>query len=105
MINLIVSVFGLLLVCGGFYLMYLGFTVPPNPIAFFLGLIASVFGLILVIFFGSKIDFSKGAMPRPKKRLKKSQTPKQDANKTEKKCLLKIKKTFKSSPIFRTKGY
>ncbi|EKF86011.1 hypothetical protein [Methanobacterium formicicum] len=67
MINLIVSVFGGLLVIGGFYLMYLGFNIPPNPIAFFLGLIASVFGLILMIFFGSRIDLSKGAMPRPKK--------------------------------------
>ena len=67
MINLIVSVFGALLVIGGFYFMYLGFNIPPNPLAFFMGLIASVLGLILVIFFGSRIDFSKGVMPRPKK--------------------------------------
>lgn len=67
MINLIVSVFGALLVIGGFYFMYLGFNIPPNPLAFFVGLIASVFGLILVIFFGSRIDLSKGAMPKPKK--------------------------------------
>ena len=67
MINLIVSVFGALLVIGGFYFMYLGFNIPPNPIAFFVGLIASVFGLILVIIFGSRIDLSKGATPKPKK--------------------------------------
>ena len=67
MINLIVSVFGALLVIGGFYFMYLGFNIPPNPVAFFVGLIASVLGLILLIFFGSRIDFSKGAMPKPKK--------------------------------------
>jgi hypothetical protein len=67
MINLIVSVFGALLVIGGFYFMYLGFNIPPNPIAFFVGLIASVFGLILVIIFGSRISLSKGATPKPKK--------------------------------------
>ena len=67
MINLIVSVFGALMVIGGFYFMYLGFNIPPNPLAFFIGLIASVLGLILVIFFGSKIDLSKGAMPGSKK--------------------------------------
>jgi len=96
MINLIVSVFGLLLVCGGFYLMYLGFTVPPNPIAFFLGLIASVFGLILVIFFGSKIDFSKGAMPRPKK-VKKAKPPSKTPTKP-KKMPVKDKKPSKAAP-------
>lgn len=67
MINLIVSVFGALLVIGGFYFMYLGFNIPPNPLAFFMGLIAAVFGLILIIFFGSRIDLSKGVIPRPKK--------------------------------------
>ena len=75
MINLIVSVFGALLVIGGFYFMYLGFNIPPNPLAFFMGLIASVLGLILVIFFGSRIDFSKGVMPRPKKAKKPSAAP------------------------------
>lgn len=67
MINLIVSVFGALLVIGGFYFMYLGLKIPPNPIAFFVGLIASVFGLILVIFFGSRINLSRGATSKPKK--------------------------------------
>ncbi|AUB56959.1 hypothetical protein BK008_00575 [Methanobacterium sp. MZ-A1] len=67
MINLIVSVFGALMVIGGFYFMYLGFNIPPNPLAFFVGLIAAVLGLILVIFFGSRLDLSKGVMPKPKK--------------------------------------
>lgn len=67
MINLIVSVFGALLVIGGFYFMYLGFNIPPNPVAFFVGLIASVFGLILMIIFGSRINLSKGATSKPKK--------------------------------------
>jgi len=64
MINLIVSVFGALMVMGGLYFMYLGFNIPPNPVAFFVGLIASVFGVILIIFFGSRIDLSKGALSR-----------------------------------------
>jgi sugar-specific transcriptional regulator TrmB len=59
MINLIVTVIGGLLVIGGFYLMYLGLIIPPNPLSFFIGLIAAVFGLILVIFFGSKVDLSR----------------------------------------------
>lgn len=67
MINLIVSVFGALMVMGGLYFMYLGFNIPPNPVAFFVGLIASVFGVILIIFFGSRIDLSRGAISRPKK--------------------------------------
>ena len=67
MINLIVSVLGALMVMGGLYFMYLGFNIPPNPVAFFVGLIASVFGVILVIFFGSRIDLSRSAISRPKK--------------------------------------
>lgn len=67
MINLIVSVFGALLIIGGLYFMYLGLKIPPNPIAFFVGLIAAVFGLILLIFFGSKIDLSRGTTSKPKK--------------------------------------
>jgi hypothetical protein len=67
MINLIVSVFGALIVMGGLYFMYLGFSTPPNPVAFFVGLIASVFGVILIIFFGSRIDLSRGAISRPEK--------------------------------------
>jgi len=67
MINLIVTVIGGLLVIGGFYLMYLGLIIPPNPLSFFLGLIAAVIGLILVIFFGGRVDLSrKGTMtPKP----------------------------------------
>jgi len=67
MINLIVSVFGALMVMGGLYFMYLGFNIPPNPVAFFVGLIASVFGVILIIFFGSRIDLSRGTISKPGK--------------------------------------
>jgi hypothetical protein len=66
MINLIVTVIGGLLVIGGFYLMYLGLIIPPNPLSFFLGLIAAVFGLILVIFFGGKVDLSRKGTLTPK---------------------------------------
>ncbi len=96
MINLIVSVFGALLVIGGFYFMYLGFNIPPNPVAFFVGLIASVLGLILVIFFGSRIDLSKGATPKPKR----GKTPKAavTAPIKPKKMPVKDKKPSKPAP-------
>ncbi len=97
MINLIVSVFGGLLVIGGFYLMYLGFNIPPNPIAFFLGLIASVFGLILMIIFGSRVNLSKGPMPTPRK----VKTPKAAATAQikPKKMPVKDKIPSKTAPI------
>lgn len=66
MINLIVTVIGGLLVIGGFYLMYLGLIIPPNPLSFFLGLIATVIGLILVIIFGGKVDLSRKGTLTPK---------------------------------------
>jgi hypothetical protein len=96
MINLIVSIFGALLLCGGFYLMYLGFSIPPNPLAFFMGLIAAVFGLILMIFFGSKIDLSKKPSSKPKK-VKKPKHPSKTPIKP-KKLPIKDKKTSKEAP-------
>jgi hypothetical protein len=61
MINMIVTIFGLLLVIVGFYLMYLGFLTPPSPLAFFLGLIMTVLGMIIIILFGSSMQLSKGS--------------------------------------------
>lgn len=61
MINVIVAIFGGLLFIAGFYFMYLGFSIPPNPLFFFLGLISAVLGMILVVLFGSSIDLSRGA--------------------------------------------
>ncbi|WP_337972147.1 hypothetical protein [Methanobacterium petrolearium] len=55
------------MIIGGLYFMYLGLKIPPNPIAFFVGLIAAVFGLILLIFFGSKIDLSRGQLQNLKR--------------------------------------
>ena len=66
MISLIVTVIGVLLVIIGFYLMYLGLIIPPNPLSFFLGLIAAVFGLILVIFSGGKVNLSRRSTITPK---------------------------------------
>jgi hypothetical protein len=66
MINLIVTVIGGLLVIGGFYLMYLGLIIPPNPLSFFLGLIAAVIGLIIMIIYGSKADLSRKSTITPK---------------------------------------
>lgn len=60
MINLIVTIFGGILVIGGLYFMFLGFQTPPNPLYFFMGLIATVFGFILAIFFGSRIELKRG---------------------------------------------
>jgi len=51
MIKMIVTIFGLLLVIAGFYLMYLGFLTPPSPLAFFLGLILTVLGMVIIILF------------------------------------------------------
>ncbi len=87
MINLIISVFGAILVIGGFYFMYLGFKIPPNAVAFFVGLVAAVFGLILIIVFGSRIDLSKGAMPKPKK----AKTPKKPAKLPNKPSKMPVK--------------
>ncbi len=56
MINLIVTALGIVLVIGGFSAMYFGFSIPPNPIAFFIGLILSVLGAITIIMFGSKAE-------------------------------------------------
>ncbi len=58
MINLLVTVFGGLLLILGFYGMSFGFSTPPNLGLFFGGLVSSVFGIILMIFYGSRINLS-----------------------------------------------
>ncbi|NYB52720.1 MAG: hypothetical protein HVN35_09205 [Methanobacteriaceae archaeon] len=87
MINLIISVFGVLLLIGGFYFMYLGFKIPPNPVAFFVGLIASVLGLILIIVFGSRVDLSRKTIPKPEK----TKTPKKAVAKPIKPSKIPVK--------------
>lgn len=64
MINMIVTIFGLLLVIAGFYLMYLGFLTPPSPLAFFLGLIMTVLGMIIIILFAGSSRSMTSALPK-----------------------------------------
>ena len=66
MINLLITVFGGLLIIGGFYSMSFGFSTPPDFLFFTLGICSSVLGLILVVIFGSRIDFSKKGTQAPK---------------------------------------
>jgi hypothetical protein len=56
MINILIAAFGVILIIGGFYAMSYGFATPPSISFFFIGLILTVLGAILVIIFGSKID-------------------------------------------------
>lgn len=66
MINMIVTIFGLLLVIAGFYLMYLGFLTPPSPLAFFLGLIMTVLGMIIIILFAGSTGRSAALISNKK---------------------------------------
>jgi hypothetical protein len=58
MINLIITIFGGLLLIAGFYSMYFGFLTPPNFLFFIVGLCSSVLGLVLVVLFSGKIGSS-----------------------------------------------
>lgn len=75
MINLLVTVFGGLLLIGGFYGMSFGFSTPPNFGLFFAGLCSSVFGIILMVFFSSKIDLSRSKPVSKNKVPKKAPKP------------------------------
>jgi len=66
MINLLITVFGGLLLILGFYGMSFGFSTPPNLGLFFGGLVSSVFGIILMIFYASRIDLSRDKSEKPK---------------------------------------
>ncbi len=92
MINLIVSIFGALMVIGGLYFMSLGFHIPPNPLAFYIGLIVAVIGVIIIIFFGSMVNLSKGAVSRSKNEV----SPK---SVNENIAQLKVQPKVKKSPI------
>lgn len=75
MINLIVTIFGGLMIIAGFYAMTFGFATPPDILLFFLGLILAVAGLFLVIIFSSGIEFSKGETASIPPRTVPRQTP------------------------------
>jgi hypothetical protein len=65
MINLLVTIFGGLLIILGFYGMSFGFSTPPNFGLFFAGLCSSVFGIIIMVFFASRIDMSGSKTEKP----------------------------------------
>lgn len=63
MINIVIAAFGVVLVIGGFYSMSYGFKTPPSISFFFIGLVLTVLGALLVIIFGSKIDTTEFKAP------------------------------------------
>ncbi len=92
MINLIVVVFGGLLLIMGFYGMSFGFSTPPNFGLFFGGLCSSVFGLMLMVFFGSRVDLSRFSS-KPRAKIPK-QAPKPVTGMTKKGALENIGKNI-----------
>lgn len=110
MINLIITIFGVLLVIAGFYSMSFGFSTPPNLSLFILGLIAAVGGLILVIVSAGNIQLttkpaykpsktapSTKTKPRPKPRPVKV-TKKVPEAERKTKALETVEKTIKPKP-------
>lgn len=107
MINLIITIFGGIMLIAGFYSMYFGFLTPPNFLFFFVGICFSVFGLALVVLFSSKIGSSgtEDLMPHTtlnkeltgKKTRKKSKTGLKTVSRDEKKkeTLKKIEQAIK----------
>ena len=57
--NLLVTIFGGIILILGFYGMSFGFSTPPNFGLFFGGLCLAVFGIILMIIFATKIESFK----------------------------------------------
>ena len=91
MINLLVTIFGGLLLIGGFYGMSFGFATPPIFGLFIMGLISSVFGIILMIFFAGRISLSsKSRSPKSG-----SKIPKQVKAKDQKGPIERIEKNVK----------
>ncbi len=91
--NLLVTIFGGLLLILGFYGMSFGFSTPPNFGLFFGGLCAAVFGIILMIIFATKVDLSR---PTEKPRVAASKvTPKHVEGKPRKGAIDSIGKNIK----------
>jgi len=65
MINLIITVFGVVLIILGFYSMSFGFSTPPDIKFFLIGLFSTVTGVALVIFFGGQIKKDSIKSPAP----------------------------------------
>jgi hypothetical protein len=64
--NLLVTIFGGILLILGFYGMSFGFSSPPNFGLFFGGLCAAVFGIMLMILYATKVDLSRPNVEKPK---------------------------------------
>ena len=94
MINLLVTVFGGLLLIVGFYGMSFGFSTPPNFGLFFGGLCSSVFGIILMVFFASKVDLSRSKSSKPRNKIPKM-APKPVTGKAKKGPIESIGKNIK----------
>lgn len=94
MINLLVTIFGGLLIIGGFYGMSFGFATPPDFGLFIIGLISSVFGIILMILFAGRINFASTKSKSKKPKIKK-QMPKQVIAKEKKGPIERIEKNIK----------
>ncbi len=99
MINLLVTIFGGLLLIAGFYGMSFGFATPPIFGLFIVGLISSVFGIILMIFFSSRIDLSSKSK-KPKKLPKQKVKP--VINKEKKGPIERIEKSIKPAVKSKT---
>lgn len=95
MINLLITVVGAALVLGGFYAMYIGIRTPPNFLSFFIGLCISVLGVMLIIFFGSKINFADLNVKPTKKDSSKNNKPQMKSQ--------TIPKEIKPKPSKKTK--
>ncbi len=87
MINLIITAFGIVLVIGGIYAMYnWGFATPPSILAFFVGLLLAVVGMVLVVLFAGRIEpgnLTGLKMPKNEETSKNTQKkimPKMDKN-------------------------
>ena len=92
--NLLVTIFGGLLLILGFYGMSFGFSSPPNFGLFFGGLCAAVFGIILMIIYATKVDFSRPNIEKPKATASKV-TPKHVEAKPRKGAIDSIGKNIK----------
>ncbi len=95
MINLLITAFGVALILGGFYAMSFGFSSPPNFSLFFIGLCISVLGAMLIIIFGSKINFADLNVKNPKKDSSKNNKPQMKSQ--------TIPKEIKPKPSKKTK--
>jgi hypothetical protein len=91
MINILIATFGVMIVIGGFYAMSFGFSTPPSISFFFTGLVLTVFGAMMVILFGSKINIEDLKM-----RSKKEKVPKASSNTSK-----SVKDTVKAKSVPR----